>query len=601
MTTVHRLGIPIFTAVLAFSVTALPTAQASPATVKAAASHQAPLPAADPVPPRAETIRLANADRPAGSPSDVREAAPKRQFSLVGLTWQGVTPDSIELRTRSAQRGWSPWRELDQQDGGPDRSQSPKTTEPLWTGPANHVQVRATRAGTPVTDELSLVSIDPGTSTNDAQISQLSAADSSISTMPTVVTRAQWGADESLMTWTPEYATTVKAAALHHTADSNDYTCDQSPALVRGIYYYHAVTNGWGDIGYNALVDKCGTIFEGRTGGLHLPTIGAHTGGFNRHVFGISMIGNYDTTPPSAATLESVSQMIAWKLANGYVDPAGTATLVSAGGGTSKYAAGTSVALPTIFGHRDVGRTTCPGNFGYDTLGSVRDRVVQLAGDWRTGAIYGKWQALGGENTAGPAYAVETDWPEGGRATVFGSGTSTITWRGDLGAHQIKGAIHTAYNRLGGPTAGVYPTTDELSTPDTTGRFNHFTHSASIYWTPETDAHVVLGAIRSAWAANGWETGPAGYPTTDELATPDGIGRYNHFTKNASIYWTPTTDAHLVHGVIRDRWAALGWETSWLGYPTSDEYPVPGGRRSDFQGGHIEWNATTGATTTTPY
>ncbi|MEV0089506.1 hypothetical protein AB0H93_42265, partial [Saccharopolyspora sp. NPDC050642] len=53
----------------------------------------------------------------------------------------------------------------------------------------------------------------------------------------------------------------------------NDYTCDQSAALVRGIYYYHSVTNGWGDIGYNALVDKCGTIFEGRTGGLHLPTI----------------------------------------------------------------------------------------------------------------------------------------------------------------------------------------------------------------------------------------------------------------------------------------------------------------------------------------
>ncbi|MEV0089206.1 N-acetylmuramoyl-L-alanine amidase, partial [Saccharopolyspora sp. NPDC050642] len=377
----------------------------------------------------------------------------------------------------------------------------------------------------------------------------------------------------------------------------NDYTCDQSAALVRGIYYYHSVTNGWGDIGYNALVDKCGTIFEGRTGGLHLPAIGAHTGGFNRHVFGISMIGDYDAVSPSAATLESVSQMIAWKLANSYADPLGGVTLVSAGGGTSKYAAGTPVTMPTIFAHRDVGRTSCPGNFGYNSLGSVRDRAAQLAGDWRSGPIHQKWQALGGENAAGPVYAVETNWPEGGRATVFGSGFSTIARRSDLAAHWVKGDIHATYQRLGGPNAGVYPTTDELATPDAIGRFNHFTHDASIYWTPDTGAHAVHGAIRNAWAANGWEAGPAGYPTTDELTTPDTIGRYNHFTKNASIYWTSTTDAHLVYGAIREHWGALGWETSWLGYPTSNEYPVPAGRRNDFQGGYIEWNATTGTTT----
>ncbi|MFI0470174.1 N-acetylmuramoyl-L-alanine amidase [Saccharopolyspora sp. 5N102] len=527
----------------------------------------------------------------------MREAAPRRQFSLIGLTWQGAEPDSIELRTRSVRGSWSSWQTLDQQDGGPDRRQSPKTTEPLWTGPATRVQVRAVRAGRPATDELTLVAIDPGTSTNDTQISQLSAAGSGISTMPTVVTRAQWGADESLMTWAPEYATTTKAAALHHTADSNDYTCDQSAALVRGIYYYHSVTNGWGDIGYNALVDKCGTIFEGRTGGLNLPAIGAHTGGFNRHVFGISMIGDYDAVSPSTATLESVSQMIAWKLTNSYVDPLGSVTLVSVGGGTSKYAAGAPVTLPTIFAHRDVGRTSCPGNFGYNSLSSVRDRTAQLAGDWRSGAIHQKWQALGGENVAGPVYAVETNWPEGGRATVFGSGWSTIAWRSDLAAHWVQGDIHATYNRLGGPSAGVYPTTDELATPDGVGRYNHFTHSASIYWTPDTGAHVVHGAIRNTWAASGWETGTAGYPTTDELSTPDTIGRYNHFTKNASIYWTPDTGAHLVYGAIRDHWSALGWETSWLGYPTSDEYPVTGGRRSDFQGGYIEWNAATGIAT----
>ncbi|TVT17458.1 hypothetical protein FNH05_36025, partial [Amycolatopsis rhizosphaerae] len=95
------------------------------------------------------------------------------------------------------------------------------------------------------------------------------------------------------------------------------------------------------------------------------------------------------------------------------------------------------------------------------------------------------------------------------------------------------------------------------------------------------------GAIRDRWAALGWEAGPLGYPTTDELATPDGVGRYNHFSGPGSIYWSPNTGAHGIYGAIRDKWASMGWETSPLGYPTSDEYDVTGGRRNDFVSGWI--------------
>ncbi|GLY67612.1 hypothetical protein Atai01_42310 [Amycolatopsis taiwanensis] len=132
------------------------------------------------------------------------------------------------------------------------------------------------------------------------------------------------------------------------------------------------------------------------------------------------------------------------------------------------------------------------------------------------------------------------------------------------------------------------------------GRYNHFNRSggASIYWTPSTGAHAIQGAIRSQWASLGWETA-LGYPTTDESLTPDGVGRYNHFSKSASIYWTPATGARAVYGAIRDKWASLGWETSPLGYPTSNEYSVPGGRRNDFQHGYITWNSATGTTTVT--
>ena len=159
--------------------------------------------------------------------------------------------------------------------------------------------------------------------------------------------------------------------------------------------------------------------------------------------------------------------------------------------------------------------------------------------------------------------------------------------------------IAAHYAELGGPTSLLgFPLTDETATPDGTGRFNHFT-GGSIYWTPATGAHEVHGAIRDKWAALGWELGVAGYPLTDETATPDGTGRFNHFT-GGSIYWTPATGAHEVYGAIREQWAAMGWERSVAGYPTTDETDipgVPGGRMNAFSATNlvIYWSAPTGA------
>jgi uncharacterized protein with LGFP repeats len=653
-----RLRPPVLTAVLACAAivagvlvlrTGAAQSQSALPTVTVPPAHAATLPPAAPVKPQAEKISLATAKQPAGEGADVREAVPQNQFSLVGLTWKGQKPDSIQIRTLSPQGAWSPWQTVGEEDAAPDKPHAAKSSEAMWTGPSVRVQTRATRAGKVVTNELSAVTIDPGKSTNDTRI-RLKASTTGVPTMPTVVTRAQWGADESLMTWAPQYASTVKAATVHHTANANNYTCDQSAALVRGIYYYHAVTNGWGDIGYNALVDSCGNIFEGRTGGLNLPTIGAHAGGFNTYTFGIAMIGDYSTVTPSSQTTESVSQMIAWKLANSYDDPAGNVTLTSAGYG-AKYPAGTAVTLPTIFAHRDVWNTDCPGNAGYAALDGIRSRVVQLAGNWQSSPVYQKWQALGGANALGPVFSVESDWPGGGRAADFGSGSSTIAWRSDLGAHLVMGSIHDTFVRVGGQNTLGYPITDETGTPDGIGRYNHFSNGGSIYWTNNTGAHAVYGNIRNTWANTGWENGPLGYPITDETGTPDGIGRYNHFSKGGSIYWTnntgahavygnirntwantgweggplgyPTTDetgtpdgigrynhfskggsiywtnntgAHAVYGAIRGLWSSMGWEGSWLGFPTSDEYGVPEGRRNDFQGGYIVWNASTGTT-----
>jgi len=118
----------------------------------------------------------------------------------------------------------------------------------------------------------------------------------------------------------------------------------------------------------------------------------------------------------------------------------------------------------------------------------------------------------------------------------------------------------------------------------------------SIYCSAVTSAHEVHGAILAKFRVARYAA-YYGLPITDESKTPDGIGRYNHFTSGRSIYWTPSTGAHLIYGSIRARWASLGWERSRLGYPTTDEYSITGGHRNDFQHGSITWSSVTGAVT----
>ncbi|MEJ5920295.1 peptidoglycan recognition protein family protein [Corynebacterium sp. H78] len=199
-----------------------------------------------------------------------------------------------------------------------------------------------------------------------------------INGMPRVISRAQWGADESKR-GSASYDSKLKAATVHHTAGSNNYTEAQAPGIVRGIYHYHAVTRGWGDIGYNALVDKFGNIYEGRAGGLDKNVQGAHAGGFNKGTFGISMMGDYSSVQPSQAMINSVGEMIGWRLKIAGIDPMGETTLTCAGFSGAKYAAGESVTLPAIFAHRNTGNTPCPGNSGYQQMGTIRTIAKQGA------------------------------------------------------------------------------------------------------------------------------------------------------------------------------------------------------------------------------
>ncbi|MGZ4588791.1 MAG: SpoIID/LytB domain-containing protein [Mycobacteriaceae bacterium] len=212
------------------------------------------------------------------------------------------------------------------------------------------------------------------------------------------------------------------------------------------------------------------------------------------------------------------------------------------------------------------------------------------------GAIAVHYNELGGAaGFLGAATTNELGTPNGkARYNHFQGGS--IYWSPTTGAREVHGSIRELWAALGWEAGFLaLPTTDEYGTPNGKARYNHF-ESGSIYWSPATGAHEVHGAIRGTWAAYGWEAGLLGLPLTNEFGTPNGQGRYNHF-QGGSVYWSPGSGSHEVHGSIRDSWAGQGWEAGSLGFPTSDEHDVPGGRASTFQGGTLTFSFASGLVT----
>ncbi len=233
------------------------------------------------------------------------------------------------------------------------------------------------------------------------------------------------------------------------------------------------------------------------------------------------------------------------------------------------------------------------GRFNHFQFGSIYwHPSLGAFGVW--GGIRQAWERLGWERSRlGYPTSDETATPDGvGRFNHFQFGS--IYWHPSLGASGVWGAIGQKWQQLRGERGPLgYTTSDETATADGVGRFNHF-QRGSIYWHPSLGAFGVWDAIRQKWQQLGWELGPLGYPTTDETATPDGVGRYNHF-QFGSIYWHPSLGASGVWGAIRQKWQSLGWETGTLGYPTSDPYrDAEGLTRSDFERGFITYNSATG-------
>jgi hypothetical protein len=197
-----------------------------------------------------------------------------------------------------------------------------------------------------------------------------------------MVTRAGWGADESLSSRWPEVSGRLDAMYVHHTAGTNSYTRAQSAAIVRGIYGYHTRSRDWPDIGYHFLVDKFGTLFVGRKESRKDNPIGAQAGGYNTGTIGVAALGNFESARPTAALVNAIERVLAWKAYTYNIGPMSTVVLPTGGstGSGTRADPGSDVRVPRILAHRTTNITACPGRYLNEKLPSirrdVRDRVM---------------------------------------------------------------------------------------------------------------------------------------------------------------------------------------------------------------------------------
>ncbi|PAZ16174.1 hypothetical protein CLM62_09740 [Streptomyces sp. SA15] len=260
----------------------------------------------------------------------------------------------------------------------PTTTDAPTATDTPTTTTTDTPTEAPSETPTATPSDTASTSASPSVSASPSPTSTVPAPRPSTVVKPPVITQAEWGASTDY-DGTPGYGSEIKAAVIHHTGMDSDNTisCAESRARLRSIQQEH-FSRGYYDIGYNFVVDKCGQIFEGRSGGMDLPVIGAHDAGFNTNTLGISYIGNYESAQPSKVALDAIARIIAWKFGMYGIDPTGKVTLTSGaeqGYSGNKIPLGQQVTLPRVFGHKDTNATACPGRNLYPKL----SRIASLA------------------------------------------------------------------------------------------------------------------------------------------------------------------------------------------------------------------------------
>ncbi len=322
-----------------------------------------------------------------------------RRFTLAGIHWRGS--GRVTFRTRSLAGDWSAWRSAAPEDeDGPDPGSAEtrvragwRIGNPWWVGPSDRIEVRTS-------GRVGRVRAHLVWSPETRVPFRIPAA----TTTPPIVPRLSWGADESIRRAPPVFADQVRFSVVHHTAGRNDYSRGEAAAIVKGIQLYHVHGNGWNDIGYNFLVDRFGTIYEGRFGGSERNVVGAHAQGFNTGSVGIALLGTYGNTAPSRAAQDAIAALVSWRLDLAHVDPTAALTFVS--GGSNRFPNGVPVLLRGVSGHRDTGFTECPGNQLYGRLNGLAAAAgsARWAEDLRAACRIGRrFRPLSGKALVEPA------------------------------------------------------------------------------------------------------------------------------------------------------------------------------------------------------
>ncbi|MEV0242910.1 peptidoglycan recognition protein [Streptomyces sp. NPDC050674] len=197
---------------------------------------------------------------------------------------------------------------------------------------------------------------------------------------PPIVPRARWLGDAGRAQPRPRYDDRVAAVFVHHTDSPNGYDCADAPRIIRDLYTGQTGGRDWDDIGYNFVVDRCGTVYEGRAGGVERAVTGAHTQGFNHRTTGVAALGTFtEGVPVPRPMVRAIAALAAWKLGLTGTDPRSDVRLVSSNG-LSRYAAGTTARLPALAGHNDGYMTSCPGAALHARLPEIRQLAARLQG-----------------------------------------------------------------------------------------------------------------------------------------------------------------------------------------------------------------------------
>jgi len=431
--------------------------------------------------------------------------------NFVGVTWRSGDPQRVEIRSYE-DGAWSEWTDMiSDSDHTPDDDTAETIdqrggTDPILLSDPEAVQVRIT-GEEPRGIEISFIDIKASKS-----VLNVASATAGLAIQP----RSSWDPGNACAPREVPEEIQVDVAFVHHTGIRNTYSQSAVPGIILSYCLYHQNGRGWNDLAYNFMIDRFGTIWEGRAGGIDKGIRGGHTKGVNNYSTGIALIGNYTAQAPSSAQVQALEDLLSWKLGIHNVDPLATVDVITEG--SYKFDENERVTFNTIAGHRDAQATACPGTYLYKLLPQIRSDVAR---GFRTASLETYAPVVPGDFNGdgiedGAAFRAET----GTWAVTNGVNGDTLAWSGAPTSDRFLDATPTDINGDGRTdivAAGVGRVVELVSTG------SGFTSSAvSFSGTPQMVLRVqtASGERTAIVTTNGSVLVSPTYSTVGSVASP---------------------------------------------------------------------------------